>query len=461
MADLEVDYLVIGAGAAGMAFTDSLISDSDATVAIVDRRHRPGGHWNDAYPFVRLHQPSAFYGVNSLPLGSGAIDQVGLNRGLGELASGHEVLSHFDQAMQQRFLPSGRVEFLAMTEYADGVATSLLSGQRRTVSPRVTVDASYSAVQVPSRRAPAYSVEPGVTCVPLNELPDVAPDHESFTVIGAGKTGMDACIWLLLNGAPPERIRWVVPRDAWLLDRACFQFGDSFARTAQSLADQVEAITAADDLDDVFLQLEARGELVRIDPEVLPSAYHCAIVSEGELAQLRRIRDVVRLGRVTRLTPGHMQLEGGTVPTSPGNLFVDCSAAGIPGRPATAVFAGDRITLQWVRLCQPTFSAAFIGHVEAMDDDEQRKNWLCQPIAPPTVPPDWLRMMGVELDNRHRWSADPELQRWQANARLDPFTSRLGSIGPHETEAMAHLGRYLEHVGAASERIPELLAGTA
>ena len=27
--------------------------------------HRPGGHWNDAYPFVRLHQPAAFYGVNS------------------------------------------------------------------------------------------------------------------------------------------------------------------------------------------------------------------------------------------------------------------------------------------------------------------------------------------------------------------------------------------------------------
>ena len=225
MADLEVDYLVIGAGAAGMAFTDSLVTDSDATVAIVDRRHRPGGHWNDAYPFVRLHQPSAFYGVNSLPLGSGAIDEVGLNRGLGELASGHEVLSHFDQAMQQRFLPSGRVEFLAMTEYADGIATCLLSGERRTVSERVTVDASYSAVQVPSRRPPSYTVESDVACVPLNDLPEVAPGYESFTVIGAGKTGMDACIWLLLNGAPPERIRWVVPRDAWLLDRACFQFG--------------------------------------------------------------------------------------------------------------------------------------------------------------------------------------------------------------------------------------------
>ena len=55
---LETDYLVVGTGAAGMAFTDALLSHSDATVTLVDRRHAPGGHWIDAYPFVRLHQPA-------------------------------------------------------------------------------------------------------------------------------------------------------------------------------------------------------------------------------------------------------------------------------------------------------------------------------------------------------------------------------------------------------------------
>ena len=53
MGVLEVDYLVVGAGASGMAFVDSLIAESDAEVALVDRRHGPGGHWNDDYPFVR------------------------------------------------------------------------------------------------------------------------------------------------------------------------------------------------------------------------------------------------------------------------------------------------------------------------------------------------------------------------------------------------------------------------
>ena len=88
MPELKADYLVIGAGAMGMAFTDVLMTESDKTVILVDRHDRPGGHWNDAYPFVRLHQPSAFYGVNSRKLGNDTIDQAGWNAGLFELASG-------------------------------------------------------------------------------------------------------------------------------------------------------------------------------------------------------------------------------------------------------------------------------------------------------------------------------------------------------------------------------------
>jgi len=59
-----------------------LITESNADIVMVDSRHAPGGHWNDAYPFVRLHQPSAFYGVNSMPLGDDSIDQYGLNAGM-------------------------------------------------------------------------------------------------------------------------------------------------------------------------------------------------------------------------------------------------------------------------------------------------------------------------------------------------------------------------------------------
>ena len=85
--ELETDYLVVGAGASGMAFTDTLLAEPDADVVLVDRRHQPGGHWLDAYPFVRLHQPSAYYGVNSMTLGNDRIDDSGPNAGFYERAT--------------------------------------------------------------------------------------------------------------------------------------------------------------------------------------------------------------------------------------------------------------------------------------------------------------------------------------------------------------------------------------
>src|ERR671916_26936 len=117
MDPINADYLVIGAGATGMAFTDALIADSDATVVLADRRDAPGGHWNDAYPFVRLHQPSAFYGVNSLPLGRDQIDGSGLNAGFYEQASAPEICDYFRRALDN-LLASGQVTWCASHEYA-------------------------------------------------------------------------------------------------------------------------------------------------------------------------------------------------------------------------------------------------------------------------------------------------------------------------------------------------------
>src|ERR1700722_20016150 len=114
---IEADYLVVGAGAMGMAFTDTVVGETDATVVVVDRNHQPGGHWTTAYPFVRLHQPSAYYGVNSRDLGSNTIDCSGLNAGYYELAGGAEVCAYFDAVMHQQLLPTGRVTYLPIKTY--------------------------------------------------------------------------------------------------------------------------------------------------------------------------------------------------------------------------------------------------------------------------------------------------------------------------------------------------------
>ena len=123
MRSIETDYLVVGAGAMGMAFADALIDHADVHVTLVDRRHAAGGHWLDAYPFVQLHQASVFYGVASTVLGSGAVQVVGPEAGLQERARQSEIQAYYDDILRRRFLGSGRMDLAAMR--AAGVAVAL------------------------------------------------------------------------------------------------------------------------------------------------------------------------------------------------------------------------------------------------------------------------------------------------------------------------------------------------
>ncbi|HEX2402790.1 MAG TPA: NAD(P)-binding protein, partial [Mycobacterium sp.] len=179
---LEADYLVVGAGAMGLAFIDTLISESNATVVVVDRNDRPGGHWTTAYPFVRLHQPSAYYGVNSRNLGTDTIDQDGLNAGYYELASGAEVCTYFDAVMRQHLLPTGRVTYLPMSEYLGDGRIRTLAGDEIGVTARRVVT-SHVEIVVPSMRSPSYAVD-GVDCVPPNDLPRIREARNRYVVVG-------------------------------------------------------------------------------------------------------------------------------------------------------------------------------------------------------------------------------------------------------------------------------------
>ncbi len=310
---LKADYLVIGAGAMGMAFTDVLLNESDATVVMVDKYHQPGGHWNVAYPYVRLHQPSAFYGVNSRKLGSDTIDTRGWNQGLYELASNSEVCAYFDHVMQQQFLPSNRIQYYPMCEYVgDGSFKTLLGDTEYQVAAGKIVDATYMNVTVPAMRKPAYAVAEGVACVPPNALPRVANSYARYVVIGAGKTGMDACLFLLTHHVHPDHITWIMPRDSWLLDRANIQPGKLFAQSiGQGFARQTQATAQATSIDDLFARVEASGQLLRLDPDIQPTMYRCATVTQAELAQLRRIQNIVRMGRVKQIEGDRLILDEG------------------------------------------------------------------------------------------------------------------------------------------------------
>ena len=463
---IETDYLVIGAGALAMAFVDTLLSeDADATVVMVDREHRPGGHWNHAYPFVRLHQPSAWYGVASRELASGDKDHRGANAGLYSLASGTEVLAHFEQVMQQRFLPSGRVRWLPMSDYSAGPdgghrVTSLVSGQVQEVSVRrKVVDATHARTEVPATHPPRYALAPGVHCVSLNALADITRPYPAYTVVGSGKTGIDACLWLLEHGAPPARIRWIMPRDSWFMDRANFQPGlENFERNMAYSIGQFDAICEATSASDLFARLEAQGALLRLDAQVEPTSYRCATVSRDELVLLRRITDIVRLGRLRGIEPERIVLDQGVLPAQVDTLYVDCSASAIQPLPGLPVFDDRRINLFMVRFCQPLFSAALIARVEALGGDEAEKNLLCQVVPSPAEPADWLRMWLVTLGNTMRWRQHPVLNAWLMSCRLNGQAVMARGLTADDGARMALLKESGVKAAAAAARLPALVA---
>jgi hypothetical protein len=461
---MDTDYLIVGAGAMGMAFADTILNETpEATLTIVDRQGRPGGHWNDAYPFVRLHQPSAFYGVNSRPLGNDVKDALGWNAGLYELASGAEVVAYYDHLMHRDFLPSGRVTYLPMTEYepATGDLVSLTTGARSNVNATTLVDATYMNVIVPSQRPPGYDVAAGVRCTPLNDLPKLGQPADGYTVIGAGKTGADACLWLLHNGVDPDQIRWIMPRDSWYIDRKTIQPGDFFEGTAERFITQFKHIAESDSIADLFARLEADGILLRLSTDVEPTMYRCSTVTQNELVQLRRISDVVRLGRVQRIGINQIVLDDGVVPTSSDTAHIDCTADGLARRPPKQVFDGKRITLQTVRHCQQVFSAAFIAHCEAAYDTADEKNHFCGVVPHPDVATDWIRTAHGNSLNSAKWGADPALQAWLANSRLDGFSSTdtpsdelitlmMGALD-HAEPALAKLEQYVAELNVAGK----------
>ncbi len=430
MQEIETDYLIAGAGAVGMAFADVILTETDASMVIIDRHHKPGGHWNVAYPFVTLHQPSAYYGISSKQLGTGELDKTGLNEGLADLASGAEILAYYDEVLRHQFLPSGRVQFFGMSDYeGDGVFRSLTTGERTKVKAKKTVDATFLKTSTPSTHMPAFYIDPSVRFMPLNDLPRMGAAPDDYVVIGGGKTGIDACLWLLEQRVDPDKIRWIMPRDGWLLNRKNTQPTiEFFHNTMEAQAAQFEAIVAADSISNMFDRLEACGYFLRLDTDVRPKMFHGATISEDELVELRRIKNVIRMGRVAAIEADQIVLEEGIIPTRPNTLHVDCSASAITNTDIKPIFEGDLITPQMVRSYQPVFSAAFIGHIEARFDDDKEKNRICGVVPLPNHDTDYIRFTSAFMLNQYNWGQDDELREWLRNNRLDGFSKMVSEI---------------------------------
>lgn len=425
MADeaLDTDYLVIGTGAAGMAFTDALLTHSDATVTLVDRRHAPGGHWLDAYPFVRLHQPSSFYGVSSVPLGADRIDTQGTNAGYYELAGADELRAYYAHVMQRHFLPSGRVRYFPNCEHlGQGRFASRVGPQHwQAKVRRKLVDTTYAEGRVPATSPPPFEVEAGVRCLPAGEVVHVRERAERFVIVGAGKTALDTCVWLLEQGVPASAIRWIRPREAWWVNRRFHQPHSLLPDFYRGMAMQLEAMALADTADEMFARLEAAGFFLRIDPQTPATMFRGALVSEAELALLRQVQDVVRLGHVRRIGRHEIVLELGRVPTSEDTLHLHCAAQGLGSPPLRPIFEPGLVTMQPVFWGFACLQSATVAMVEATVEGDDEKNRLCPPIANWNTNRDYLCAFLASLVGNRARGAHPALAAWSRQTRLNPL----------------------------------------
>ena len=230
--------------------------------------------------------------------------------------------------MRHRLLASGRVRFFPMCDYVgDGRFRSLLNGDVTDVTvQRRVVDATYMATRVPAREPPPFAIADGVQCVPVGELTNVAHAPAGYVIVGGGKTALDAIRRLLDRGTPADAIVWIRPRDSWLLNRRFFQPGECVLDTFAGIVLELEALRACVSVEEVYERLEEHDVVFRVDRAVVPTMMKGATLSAGELEQLRRVDNVVRLGHVERIVFDEIVLERGSVPTSPDHLHVHCDA---------------------------------------------------------------------------------------------------------------------------------------
>lgn len=459
-APVEADYLVVGAGAMGMAFVDALIDHApDVRVALVDRRHSVGGHWLEAYPFVRLHQASALYGVASTLLGGGRVQHRGPEAGLQERATKSEICAYYERILAERLLESGRVEFFAGCEHlGDHTFVSRVSGERFAVPERCrVVDAHYLAPRVPAEVPPPFEVGDGARVVPVNELAHVEDAPSRYVIAGSGKTATDAIVWLLARGVAPDAITWVRPRDPWMLNRAVVQpVPEVFLGF---VADMMEAAEAASSLEDLFLRMEDAGIMLRVDRSVTPTMAKAPTLALWELELLRTIEHVVRLGHIRRVERGSIHFDDGSITIPSDAIVVHCAGEGLIYRPLVPVWSPGAMTLQPIRAGFPCFGAAIAGYVEATRTDDDEKNRLCPPSPYPDSMASWARMTAVGTRNAGSFGAERDISSWASTVAINP--ARISRDAPRSTELDGILDRVKAHSGPGAARLAELSGGWA
>ena len=82
-------------------------------------------------------------------------------------------------------------------------------------------------------------------------------------IIGGGKTGIDAILYLIENDVASENIQWIVPNDSWYIVRDGFEDISKFC--ALWVYQTLENIITSKDVNEVYKRGEKVGLFMRLD----------------------------------------------------------------------------------------------------------------------------------------------------------------------------------------------------
>ena len=389
MANEECDYLIIGGGATGMAFSDSLLENSQDTnlsVIVVDKHEAPGGQWHDSYDFVQLHQPSKGYGVESHKLEDGADDKDNHRATRTEILQYYsDVKRHLESKYNFKFLGGTTLDLSQLNEgpssRQDFTITNNETGVSRTIHVRKRlVDARNLEPDLPISTPPKFSFpSDSVSVLPVNDIVQKNENESTmknnFVVVGGGKTGMDAVFHLLTKKQIlPENLLWVVPNDAWITARENIGNCIDLLYTSAKLHHDAPKTNDIDDekkeadgkensvgigsafFQKGFMEWEKQGHIYRLDPSVVPTKFKDATLSQYELSVLQKaVPRMVRAGRITEITEaGSMIFQDGSIMNLPfpvdDTTFIHCSAGAFhcskSNQSSPPIFDKHRITVQ-------------------------------------------------------------------------------------------------------------------
>jgi len=192
----------------------------------------------------------------------------------------------------------------------DGKVVSLLD---ETVSYQIKyrkklVDATCCETIVPATSPPGFKVAPGVNFMPINGLTGIRNTPKNYLVIGGGKTGIDAVLYLIDHGVELTRIHWVVPNDAWFFNR--WDLDSNFHNIMMTHLGSL-----FHDEDDtwqkVILRFEKNGSLMRLDKNILPTRFRFATMTHAEVDKLKNVKNIIRKGRVASIDTKRVKFESG------------------------------------------------------------------------------------------------------------------------------------------------------